>query len=75
MKTGPSRSRRTLGMRCWADGDSKAITRRWGVQNFPTLFLIDHEGVIRRVFEGIPGNISILDDAIDKLVSDAENKS
>jgi peroxiredoxin len=33
--------------RCWWDGRTGPITRRWGVMQFPSLFLLDRDGVIR----------------------------
>ena len=52
--------------RCWCDGGLDGpITTRWGVENFPTLYLIDQKGVIRK--RGyIRGDD--LDNAIDELL-------
>ncbi len=52
--------------RCWCDGGPDGpITTRWGVENFPTLYLIDQKGVIRR--KGyIRGDD--LDNAVDELL-------
>jgi len=33
--------------RCWWDGRTGPITQRWGVMQFPALFLLDRNGVIR----------------------------
>jgi thiol-disulfide isomerase/thioredoxin len=33
--------------RCWWDGRTGPIARRWGVMQFPALFLLDRDGVIR----------------------------
>ena len=46
------------------------IATRWAVQGWPTLYLIDHKGVIRNKWLGSPGD-KVLDDAIDKLVREA----
>jgi thiol-disulfide isomerase/thioredoxin len=62
-----------LAMRCWADGYGGPITRRWGIESFPTMYLIDHEGIIRKKYEGAPGRE--LDDAIERLLRIAEGKS
>ena len=59
-----------LGWRNWWDGEGK-IAERWGVEGFPTLFLIDHKGVVRQMFEGAPPAAK-LDRAIDGLVQEAE---
>lgn len=33
--------------RCWWDGRTGPITERWGVMQFPAIFLLDDDGVIR----------------------------
>jgi hypothetical protein len=40
------------------------------VRGWPTIFIIDHQGVIRHVHEGNPGD-SVLDREIDQLVKEA----
>ncbi len=52
-------------------GTGGPISSEWGVRGWPTLFLIDHKGVIRRKYVGSPGNDK-LDQAIDLLVEEAE---
>jgi hypothetical protein len=47
------------------------ISEAWNVNGWPTLYLIDHRGVIRHKWEGSPGD-KVLDDAIEKLVREAE---
>ena len=42
----------------------------WNVSGFPTLFLIDAEGVIRERWLGSPGD-DVLDERIDELVAEA----
>ena len=37
---------------CW-DGDG-ALAARWGVEGLPTVFLLDHEGIIRWSSRGPP---------------------
>ena len=49
------------------------IASRWAVQGWPTLYLIDHKGVIRHKHVGSPGD-KVLDDEIEKLVKEAEDK-
>ena len=51
--------------------DQKAIADEWKVQGWPTLYLIDHKGTIRRKWVGSPGD-NVLDEAIDALVEVAE---
>jgi peroxiredoxin len=50
---------------------NNAISRAWKVRSWPSLFLIDHTGVIREFWKGNPGE-KVLDNAIDKLVAAAE---
>ena len=40
-----------LTWRSWWDGDG-SLQRRWNVEALPTLFLIDHEGMVRYRFVG-----------------------
>jgi hypothetical protein len=46
------------------------ITDEWNNEGWPTLFLIDHKGVIRARWLGLPGD-KALDKAIDKYVKEA----
>jgi hypothetical protein len=52
-------------------GPGGPISTAWGVQGWPTLFLIDHKGIIRHKWLGAPPE-KTLDEAIEKLVKDAE---
>jgi len=52
-------------------GTGGPISRAWNVQGWPTLYVIDHKGVIRHKYVGSPGD-KVLDDAIEKLVKEAE---
>jgi AhpC/TSA family len=54
-------------------GTGGPISTEWNVRGWPTLFIIDHKGVIRHKYLGNPGNDK-LDAAIDKLVAEAEGK-
>src|SRR5262245_40754723 len=55
-----------------AQKDAKGtISDEWKVQGWPTLYLIDHKGVIRKKWVGSPGN-EVLDKAVEKLVAEAE---
>jgi hypothetical protein len=53
--------------------DATAIASDWNVQGWPTLYIIDHKGVIRHKYLGSPGD-EVLDKAIEKLVAEAEKK-
>ena len=48
-----------------------SISDEWAVQGWPTLYVIDHKGVIRHKWLGSPGEKPI-DEAIEKLVKEAE---
>ena len=52
-------------------GTSGPISAAWNVQGWPTLYLIDHEGKIRRKYLGNPGD-EVLDKEIDALVAVAK---
>ena len=58
----------------WNGGSTSGpISTRWAVRGWPTLYLIDHKGVIRKKWVGSPGD-KVLDQEIDKLVKEAEAK-
>ncbi len=54
--------------RCWWDGGTGGpITTRWGVLHFPTLYLLDGEGIIRRkLYRG-----DAMDHAIEDLLKES----
>jgi hypothetical protein len=56
------------------EGTRGPISTEWNVQGWPTLFIIDHQGVIRHRFLGNPGNDK-LDELIEALVEKAEKAS
>lgn len=47
------------------------ITQEWKVLGFPTLYLIDHHGIIRRRWVG-PPSLDLLDDSIELFVAAAD---
>jgi peroxiredoxin len=58
------------------DGSTSGpIDTKWGVDGWPTLYLIDAKGVIRQAWNtnGSPGDETI-DKEIDKLVAEAKAK-
>ena len=55
----------------WQGSTSGPIPTEWGVQGFPTLYLLDHKGVIRKSWLGGPDEKE-LDELIDKLVAEAK---
>ena len=56
-----------------ASADQPQISDQWNVQGWPTLYLIDAEGIIRGKWLGSPGD-AVIDEAIDKLVAEVEAK-
>jgi hypothetical protein len=53
------------------EGTGGPISSAWNVRGWPTLYVIDHRGVIRHKYLGSPGD-KVLDEAIEKLVREAE---
>jgi hypothetical protein len=47
------------------------IATQWNLSGTPTLFVLDHKGVIRHRWLGSPGDKKI-DEALDKLIKEAE---
>jgi hypothetical protein len=60
-----------LTWRSWYDGyHGGPIAREWGVDGFPTVFLIDPEGVVR--YSASPVDENELDRKIEEMVRAAE---
>lgn len=57
-----------LNWRSWYDGRRGPIVKDYGIRSYPTIFLVDHTGVIRYKNPGLRH----LDLALDKLVAAAE---
>ena len=60
-----------LTWRTFADDGS--IVGTWNLPGTPTLYVIDHKGVIRHKWVGSPGE-KVIDSALDKLIKEAEGK-
>ncbi len=52
-------------------GTGGPISQSWNISGYPTMFLLDHNGVILNRWLGSPGN-DVLDAAIEKAVKAAE---
>ena len=68
--------RQKLTWRSFADaGNAGAgpIAMKWNLSATPTFYLIDHKGLIRYKWMGLPGE-KVLDAALDKLIQAAEGK-
>jgi hypothetical protein len=56
----------------WDGGSTSGlIATRWAVEGWPTLYVIDHKGVIRKKYVGSPGN-DVLDSVLDDIIKEAE---
>jgi hypothetical protein len=56
----------------WNGGSTSGpISTKWAVEGWPSLYVIDHKGIIRHVYLGSPGDEE-LDKVIDGLVKEAE---
>ena len=53
---------------------SEPISSKWNVQGWPTLYLIDAEGVIRDRWLGNPGD-AVLDERIESLIKEAKRET
>jgi hypothetical protein len=56
------------------NGTGGPISKEWRVNGWPTLYAIDHKGIVRHKWLGSPGDAA-LDKAIEKLVEAAEKDS
>jgi hypothetical protein len=57
-----------------ADGTSGGMGKicgDWNLEGTPTLFIVDHNGVIRHKWLGGPGE-KVIDEALEKLIKEAE---
>jgi thiol-disulfide isomerase/thioredoxin len=62
-----------LETRSWWDGQRGPIATQWGVEAFPTIYLIDHLGHIRFHTQGLsPAALESMETKIEQLVLEAE---
>ena len=62
---------------CGPQGTRGPIPTEWNIQGWPTLFLIDHKGVIRKKWVGSPDTAEekkAFDDEVEKYVKIAEEE-
>jgi hypothetical protein len=55
----------------WDRTTGGPISTRWKVEGWPTLYLIDHKGVIREKYLGSPRDPNVLDEKIEALLKEA----
>jgi hypothetical protein len=55
------------------EGTMGPISLKWNVHGWPTLYVIDHTGIIRHKWLGGPGE-KVMDEEIEKLVQQAEGR-
>jgi hypothetical protein len=55
----------------WDKNTSGPIASSWNIHGWPTLYVIDAQGVIRHKWVGSPGE-QVMDESIEKLVKAAE---
>ena len=59
-----------INWRIWWDGDGK-IQFAYGVEGWPTIYLLDGKGVVREMFDYAPPRDK-LDEAVERLVREEE---
>ena len=65
--------RHGITWRSWWDADAK-ISTRWQAQSLPTIFVIDHKGIIRQRYTGlVRGNV--LSAAVEALLKECEQQT
>lgn len=55
----------------WFDGAKGPIAKTFKIRAFPTMYLIDAKGIVRKKWIGSPGN-EVMDKAVAELVAEAE---
>jgi len=55
------------------EGTAGPISTKWNVGGWPTLYVLDHKGIIRHKWIGSPAG-NVLDEALEKLVKEAEGE-
>jgi peroxiredoxin len=61
-----------LNWRSWFDGSTEGpICKKWNVRGFPTIFVLDHKGMIR--YKNVRGEG--MDKAVDTLLAELEKEN
>jgi len=63
-----------LNWRSWWDSAGGPIALKWKVDGLPSLFLIDHKGMVRWQSVGVP-DLKQMDELIEKLVKEASTET
>ncbi len=65
--------KKNLTWRSWFDGGGTGgpIATRWGVTGWPTIYVLDHQGVIR--YRGVRGQA--MDNAVDTLLAEMGSRT
>jgi peroxiredoxin len=64
----------TVTWRSWADGQQGPIAQQWGIDGYPTMVLIDHQGLIRWRSGGVPDEAALAR-MVEQLVQEAESQT
>src|SRR5947209_11437082 len=56
----------------WNGGKVGPISTAWQIQGWPTLYIIDQKGVVRKMYLGSPRDPNELDREIEKLIAEGE---
>ena|ERR1700757_2602922 len=59
----------------WGGAGGGKIAGQWGIEGWPTIYLIDHKGVIRRKYLGSPRDPTTLDREIELLLKEAATQT
>ena len=57
-----------MAWRSWFDGNGGPIAGAWGVRSYPTIYVLDHKGVVR--FKNVRGEA--MDKAVDQLLAELQ---
>lgn len=61
-----------ISWRSFHDGSRGPICQHWNVHEIPTLYILDHKGIIRHKYVDSPGD-KVLDENVEALLKEAQN--